>query len=97
MIILSIDLKMIDQARCKKVTRKNGQAATFCELVMFETPNSPYGEYALKQGVTKEERQQRVEMPIIGNGKNVGSGNTNRQQSERVAETTVAADDEIPF
>lgn len=71
MIKLSIDLRQIDQSRCKKVTRKNGNAATFCELILIETPNGEYGDYMVKQDTTKEEREARVQMPIIGNGKNL--------------------------
>ena len=70
MIKISIDLRKIDQSRCKKVTRKNGELASFCELVIFETPQSEYGDFAVKQDTTKEERLGGVRLPIIGNGKN---------------------------
>lgn len=70
MIKISIDLRQIDQARCKKVVRKNGQPASFCELVIFETPNSDYGDFAVKQDTSKQERESGVKLPIIGNGKN---------------------------
>jgi hypothetical protein len=93
-ITASIDLTQLDKKRFKEMTRKNGNNAVFCELVLIETPDGKYGDYMVKQGVTKEERQQRIEMPIIGNGKNVGGGVS--RQTER-AETVIAADDEIPF
>lgn len=74
MITISIDLKKIDQSRCKKTTRKNGEAASFCNLVLIETPNGEYGDFAVKQEVTKEEREAGVKLPFIGNGRNVGTG-----------------------
>lgn len=69
MIKISIDLRLIDQSRCKKVTRKNGNAASFCELVLVPTPDAEYGDFMVKQDVTKEEREGGVKMPILGNGK----------------------------
>lgn len=69
MITLQIDVTLLDKARFKEVTRKNGKVAKFCDLVLFET-QSEYGDWIVKQGVTKEERAARLEMPILGNGKN---------------------------
>lgn len=72
MITLSIDLKKLDKARFKKVTRQNGEEALFCDLVMFDTPDSEYGDYAIKQSVTKEEREAKLQMPFVGNAKKIG-------------------------
>ena len=83
MITLSIDVTRIDKSRLKEITRKNGQKAKFLELILIETPDGQYGDYMVKQGLTKEEREAKVEMPILGNGKNVGGGG-NRQQSRPV-------------
>ncbi len=69
MITLSIDVTLLDKHRFKRVTKKNGKEAVYAELVLFETPTSDYGDYIVKQGVTKEERQQKKDMPILGNGK----------------------------
>lgn len=69
MILIQIDVTLLDKARFKEVTRKNGKVAKFCDLVLFES-QSEYGDYIVKQQVTKEERAARVEMPILGNGKN---------------------------
>lgn len=43
--------------------------AVFCDLVLIATPGGEYGDYIVKQSVTKEERAARKEMPILGNGK----------------------------
>lgn len=98
MITLSIDLKLIDQSKCKKITRKNGDPATFCDLVLIETPDSDYGDFMCKQGVSKEERQAGVQMPILGNGKNWQKRNSAPPRAKPAAKTYVEPDDsEIPF
>lgn len=74
MITISIDLRKIDQSRCKKMTLRSGEAATFCDLILIETPNGEYGDYMIKQDTTKEEREAKVQMPILGNGKIRGAG-----------------------
>ena len=73
MITLSIDVTLLDKKRFKEITRRNGKKAVFCDLVLFESQNSQFGDYMVKQSCTKEERQARVQMPIVGNGKNFGS------------------------
>jgi len=73
MITLSIDLRLIDQSKCKKMVRRNGEAATFCDIVLIETPGGQYGDYMVKQDTSKEDRAAGVQMPILGNAKNRGS------------------------
>lgn len=99
MITISIDVTLIDKARLKEFTRKNGNKAKFMELVLIETPDSEYGDYIVKQGVTKEEREARVEMPILGNGKNVGSKGSKAPSKPAPRESQAAdlGDDDIPF
>jgi len=79
MIVLSVDVTQIDRNRLKVVTKRNGDVAKYLELVLIPTPGGQYGDYIVKQGVTKEERAARKEMPILGNGKNVGSSGSVRQ------------------
>ena len=102
MIQFSIDLKLIDQSRCKKMTRKNGQAASFCDFILIETPDSEYGEYAVKQSMSKEERESGVKMPIIGNGKNPkprqGQAPAQRPPAKRQADPDLdTPEDSVPF
>jgi len=66
----SIDLRRIDQSRCKKITRRDGTAASFCELVIIETPESEFGDFIVKQSISREDREAGVKMPILGNGRN---------------------------
>jgi hypothetical protein len=74
MIIASIDVTLLDKSRFKKITRKNGQEATFVELVLIETPDSQFGDFMIKQGTTKEEREQKIELPILGDAKYPAGG-----------------------
>lgn len=102
MIKLSIDVLQLDKARFKPLTRKNGAQALFCELVLIETPGGQYGDYMVKQDCTKEEREAKVQMPIIGNGKNVGAKNPAqaRPAAARPAppvDKPANDDSEIPF
>lgn len=83
MIIASIDVTLLDKARFKEVTCKDGHVAKYCELVLIETPNGQYGDYMVKQGVTKEEREARIEMPILGNGKVPGQKPQGQQQQRQ--------------
>lgn len=69
LITLSLDVTLLDKARFKTITRKNGKQAVFADLVLIETPDGQYGDWMVKQGCTKEEREARVQMPILGNGK----------------------------
>jgi len=68
-ISISIDLKLIDQKKLKRMTRQNGQEAAFLDLIMIPTPESQYGEYMIKQRSTKEEVEAKVQTPILGNAK----------------------------
>lgn len=74
MIGLSINVLDLDKTRFKRVTLKSGKEALYCELVLIDTPNGQYGDYMVKQSVTKEERAARKEMPILGNAKVLGGG-----------------------
>lgn len=69
MISLSIDLKLIDKSKVKRVTRKNGNEAAFCDLILIETPGSEWGDYMVKQSQTKEAREAGEQTPILGNAK----------------------------
>lgn len=68
-ISISIDLKLIDQKKLKRMTRQSGAEAAFLDLIMIPTPNSQYGEWMVKQRSTKEEVDGKVQTPILGNGK----------------------------
>jgi len=71
MITLSIDVTLLDKTKFKHITRKNGNKAVFCDLVLFNAKDTTYSDYIVKQGCSKEEREAGVDMPICGNGKKV--------------------------
>lgn len=98
MITISIDLSRLDKERFKTITRKNGDKATFCDLVLFETPESDYGDYMVKQNLSKEDRQAGVQMPILGNGKIITASKAASPASTAPDRTTSDdATDDIPF
>ena len=63
MINVKIDFDKIDQTRLFE-----GKKGRYLDLVLIETPNSPYADYMVKQSVSKEEREQGVEI-ILGDGR----------------------------
>ena len=68
LITFQIDRKLIDRARMKTVTRRDGSVSEFYEFSMHKLREPKHGhDYIVKQSVTKEERAARVEMPILGN------------------------------
>lgn len=69
MITVKIDVTKIDKARLFK-----GAKGTYLDLILIETPGGEYGDYMVKQSITKEEREAKLQMPILGNGKNMGGG-----------------------
>lgn len=69
MISITIDMTKLDETRIKPFVRRNGDKAEFLEIVLIESPGSQYGDYIVKQSVTKEERMAGKEMPILGDGK----------------------------
>jgi hypothetical protein len=82
MITLSFDANKLDKARYKKVPGKDGKPdALYVDLVLYETPDSQYGDFIVKQQVTKEEREKKVSLPILGNGKRWDKGSGGRSQA----------------
>lgn len=58
-ISISVNVKKVDKDRFFK-----GKKGLYMDLVLFETPDSEYGDYLIKQRAEKGE-----DMPILGNGK----------------------------
>ena len=63
MISAKIDFNKIDTSRLFE-----GKKGRYLDIILIETPNSPYADYMVKQSVTKEEREQGIEI-ILGDGK----------------------------
>lgn len=58
-ISINVNVDKVDKARFFE-----GKKGRYMDLVLFETPDSDYGDYMVKQRGDKGER-----MPILGNGK----------------------------
>ena len=96
MIVISINVLKLDKARFKKVKLRSGEEAMYCDLVLIETPNGQYGDFLVKQGVTKEESAARKEMPILGNGRIVGKDSGSRP-TPPPPQAEPLSDDDVPF
>lgn len=72
-ITISINVDKIDKAKLFK-----GKQGRYLNIVLIEHP-SEYGDGFVKQESTKEEREQRVQLPIIGNWKNAGTMKQKRE------------------
>lgn len=94
MISVSIDVTLLSKSRFKEVTRKNGKVAKFANLVLIETPGGQYGDYMVKEQTTPEERHTKLDLPILGNGKNLKKG---ERQENKSPEDDCAVDGPIPF
>jgi hypothetical protein len=94
MIVLDIDVTKLDKARFRE--GKNGQK--YCDLVLIDYPKEKSDGF-VKQGVSKAEREARVEMPIIGNWRRVGQQQPQRPASRPAQQQPVEmeSDDDIPF
>jgi hypothetical protein len=95
MISISIDLNLISEKRCKIQKRRNGAMGKFCNLILIETPGGQYGDYMVKEQTTPEERHAKLDLPILGNGKNLQKGERSQKESEPCSEPTEP--DDVPF
>jgi len=82
MISVSIDVTLLSKSRFKEVTRKNGKVAKFANLILIETPGGNFGDYMVKEQTTPEERHAKLDLPILGNGKNLQKGERSQKESE---------------
>ena len=65
MISLNIDVKKIDKSRLFVGTK-----GTYLDCILKETPDSKYNnDYMVVQSVSKEEYEQGIRGPILGNAK----------------------------
>ena len=102
---LSIDVKSIDKARL--VNHTNGK--TYLNMTVFIDPNNPgqYGDHGMiTQDVSKQEKDQGVKGPILGNCKvfwkenqqqTHDAGMAQAQQAVRAPPAEDQFDDDIPF
>jgi hypothetical protein len=97
----------IPESRIKKFNRKDGSESLFLELDIKANRDGEdkFGKtHFVAEASTKEERANKVRLPIIGNAKEFvfgGSGGVPRQERRQQAQTssdnTDLEGDEIPF
>jgi len=80
-ISINVNVDKIDKDRLF-----DGKKGRYLDLVLFETPDSEYGDYMVKQRAEKGEK-----MPILGNGKYFkpknGGKKSSRSESSDETET----------
>lgn len=99
-ITLKLNVSLLDKKRFF-----HGVKGIYCDLVLIPTPNGQYGDYMVKQSVTKEERAAKVQLPILGNAKIFTSGQPARNSNGRRAEAAKTPppddgppeSDDVPF
>ena len=64
MITGKIDVLKINKDRLYK-----GKKGTYLSIVLIPTPNSEYGDYMIKENVSKEDREAGNDGAILGNAK----------------------------
>ena len=99
---LSIDVKAIDKARL--VAHTNGK--TYLNMTAFIDPENPgqYGDHGMiTQDVSKQEKDQGVKGPILGNVKVFWKENQQQvqqqgmQQAQQAVEAPAQDDFDVPF
>jgi hypothetical protein len=103
-VSIKIDVTKIDKARLFK-----GEKGTYLDLTTFIDTDNPgqYGDHGfISQSVSKEEKAQKVQTPILGNCKVFYNGNSEQAHSGGVQQAQQAIqqpptddflDDDIPF
>lgn len=94
MIILDIDVTKLDKSRF----REGSKGGKYCDLVLIDHKTDKSDGF-VKQGVSKEEREARVEMPIIGNFRIIGGSKpAGRPAQQRAPQASnQPPDDGCPF
>ena len=103
-ISIKIDVTKIDKSRLFK-----GEKGTYLDLTMFLDTDNPsqWGDHGfISQSVSKEEKAQGVQTPILGNGKVFYNGNSEQahgqgmqvaRQAARIEPQNDNFDDDLPF
>ena len=92
LITAKIDVRKIDKDRLFKGTK-----GTYLDLILIPTPNSEYGDYAIKQSISKEERENGVEMPFMGNAKIAVQKQESQPEANNSAPVASSPKDDLPF
>ncbi len=96
-IRVKVDVTKIDKDRLFR-----GAKGTYLDLVLIPTRESKYGEtHLVKQDISKEEREAGVNLPILGNAKELAEEAADRPAVTKAApsgsEDDWGGDDGLPF
>ena len=110
MITLSIDVAKIDKNLIKTVTKKDGSTAKYLNLILWPNKDGKdiyENDGFVKQSLTKAQRDEGIETPILGNyqDKREGNGAGGKASPAPVTPHNYAngngyapqGDDDIPF
>jgi len=89
-----IDVTKIDKTKLFK-----GSKGTYLDIVLIETPNSQYGDYMIKQSVSKEDREAGIDGVILGSCEIRGKVNKpiDPVKSEKPVDPIQDGEDHLPF
>lgn len=93
-IMASIDVTLIEKERLETVRRKSGKEAKFLKIVLFPVESEYGDDYMIKQS---KERDEDVDMPILGNGRFIGTGGSRRRDEPAPGRSSRQKDDDLAF
>lgn len=102
LITARIDVTKLDKSRLYK-----GEKGTYLNVILIPTPGGEYGDWMIKEDMTKEEREGGLQLPILGNAKEIHpKGQAPQQRPQTAMQQARESDymvhpddekDEIPF
>lgn len=92
-IAVKIDVTKIDKARL--FPGRNG--AKYLDVILIDREDDYGNHYMACQSVSKEEREQGVKGPILGNGKNLGKPSGGRPTARQPQRATESFGEDVPF
>lgn len=94
-IAAQIDLAKVDKNRI--VAGKNGQKYYDIVIIVNDEENDYGKDVSIKQGQTKEERDNKAKGIYIGNGKTIWKNEATKQDFEPDSYTPRSENDDLPF
>ena len=81
----------------KEYNGNKGSGRFYQDMVMIETPNSEYSDYMVKESLSKEDRENGVELEPIGNFKNYRKPDSSGQTVAEAPKDDNDGSDPLPF
>lgn len=99
LLTVKVDVRKLDKARFfEGKPDKNGHKPLYCDLVLIARKEvGQYGDtHIVKQSISKEERENKVELPIIGNATERG-GQAPQPRTTQKPTPQENPDEDVPF